>query len=297
MPQGLIVADSFCRGGDSLLVQNAPCAEVHGEAKPLENQPAEDLQLDLPHQADMNLLEAFVPDDVELRVLLRQETELVQCCMRIRAFRQEQTVVQHRFQLWRSGGCLRSQPLTGEGVVQTCDGADRTCLRLLQKTEAGAGAEPQLFGLFLPGCALPVCTGEERFGPEAASGDFHPGQPRTLRIPADFENLGSKLGGVALPGGVPGQALQKLAYPRQFQRGAEPAGEYSPGPDQLPERSVRKRPRVQIFRQSLLAGGGGLLPHRIPGSAKVHKALSQPAGERGQQGFPVCPGQIHFVDE
>ena len=70
MPQGLVVADALHGGGDGLLVEDAPRAEVHLQPEAPGDEPPQDLQLDLSHEAHMDLLEAFVPEDVELGVLL-----------------------------------------------------------------------------------------------------------------------------------------------------------------------------------------------------------------------------------
>ncbi len=57
----LVVADSHSGGGDSFLVKDAPRAEVHLHSEPSGDEPAQNLQLDLSHETDVDLLQPLVP--------------------------------------------------------------------------------------------------------------------------------------------------------------------------------------------------------------------------------------------
>ena len=61
VPQRLVVADSHSGGGDSFLVKDAPRAEVHLHSEPSGDEPAQNLQLDLSHETDVDLLQPLVP--------------------------------------------------------------------------------------------------------------------------------------------------------------------------------------------------------------------------------------------
>ena len=56
MAQRLVVAHPLHGFGDGLLVQDAAGAELHCQAKPLGQQAAQHLQLDLAHQLDLSLI-------------------------------------------------------------------------------------------------------------------------------------------------------------------------------------------------------------------------------------------------
>ena len=88
MAQGLKVADALHRGGDGLPVADGAGAEGHLQAEPLPEHPLQDLQLDLPHQLDVDLPGLLVPGDVELGVLLFQLAELLQGRVGVHPLRQ-----------------------------------------------------------------------------------------------------------------------------------------------------------------------------------------------------------------
>ena len=108
MAQGLKVADALHRSGDGLPVADGAGAEGHLQAEPLPEHPLQDLQLDLPHQLDVDLPGLFAPGDVELGVLLFQLTQIAQGGVGIRPLRQQHLIGQHRFQ--RRGGPAGLKP-------------------------------------------------------------------------------------------------------------------------------------------------------------------------------------------
>ena len=267
--QRLIVAHPLRRGGDGLPVDDAPGAEVHLHPEAGGDEGAQDLQLDLSHELEMDLLEALVPEDVELGVLLRQELELVQRRVGVHkgpalaVLRQEEAVAEHRLQVRRGGGGLGPQPLSGEGAIEARDGADGPRRGLLHRSELTAGVDADLLHLLLP-AALPLPAGEEGLHPQSAASDLQMGQTGPLsRIAADLEDLGGELRRVHRPGAPAGQALQQGLHPLQLQRRAEIAGEHLPPGHQARESAVGEGPGVQVLGKSLLAGGGGVLEEGI----------------------------------
>ena len=127
--QRLIMSHALRGRGDGLLVDDVAGAEIRLQPEPLGDDPPQDLQLHLPHEPDMQLLQAFVPEDMELGVLLLQGAELVQYHMGVGSLRQKQLVIQYRFQLRGGARGLAAQPLPGVGPAQAGDGADRPRLR------------------------------------------------------------------------------------------------------------------------------------------------------------------------
>ena len=300
VPQGLVVADAHRRGGDGLLVDDAPRAEIHLQAEALGDEPAQDLQLDLPHELEVDLPKPLVPDQVELGVLLLQQAQLVQDHVGVRLRGQEQLVVQHRLQLRRGGQALRPQPLAREGAGQAGDGAHRPRLRPVDGAVPAARVDPQLLRLLLPLLPRLVLAGDQILYRQCAAGDLQIGQPRPPLVPADFEHFGAEVPGVGGPGGVPLQPLEKFPPPLQLQRRSEPAGEQGPLPDEGGQGFFGECAALQILRQRLLAGRGRLLKEGLPGAAEVHEALPQAGAQSGEQaGALHAPAahQIHLVDK
>ena len=96
VPQGLKVAHPLHRRGDGLPVDDAPCAEADLQAEPLRDEHPQDLQLDLPHELDVDLPQRFIPDDMELGVLLLELPELQQRRVGVAARGQQHLIGEHR---------------------------------------------------------------------------------------------------------------------------------------------------------------------------------------------------------
>ena len=98
------MAHPLHRGGDGLLVQNAPGVHLDRHVKAVGDQALEDLDLHLAHEAGVDLLAVLVPDQVELGVLLLQLPELGQQDLGWTVRGEDQAVGDHRLQ---QGGAAR----------------------------------------------------------------------------------------------------------------------------------------------------------------------------------------------
>lgn len=97
------------RLGDGLLIDDAAGAEGHHQAKPLPDQPLQNLQLHLAHQLDVDSRRASFQTDVELGIFLLQLAQLPQGRVGVRSLRQTQLIDKIRF----STGAV--QPLSLQG--------------------------------------------------------------------------------------------------------------------------------------------------------------------------------------
>ena len=89
-------ADHRC--GNGFLIDNASGSELHREAEPLLDHGLQDFQLNLAHELQMDLSQALIPEQMELRIFLLQLPEFPQRRMGIGPLGQSHPVGQHRFQ-------------------------------------------------------------------------------------------------------------------------------------------------------------------------------------------------------
>ena len=88
-------------------VDDAAGAEGDRQAEALGRQRLENLQLNLPHELDVDLPQPLVPHEVELGILLLQQAELAQGGVGILPLGEEHLVGEHRLQ----GGGAGPPPL------------------------------------------------------------------------------------------------------------------------------------------------------------------------------------------
>lgn len=290
--QGLVVAHALHRGGDGLPVDDAAGAEGDRQAEALGRQRLENLQLNLPHELDVDLPQPLVPHEVELGILLLQQEELAQGGVGILPLGEEHLVDEHRLQGGGQGLRLCPKALPGGGAAQAGDGHHASRLGLVHGLEPGPRVDAQLIRLLRPAGA-----GEGLLHPQGAAGELHPRQAVPLVVPGNLEHPGGKIGAIPGPGGVRHQPLEEFGHPLQLQGGAEPAGEEPPPGDKGGEGIAVQRPVLQIALQRVLAAEGGrLVPLRRRGG-EVHAPLVQPGFQPRQQGGLVRPRQIHLVDK
>ena len=94
--QGLEVAHPLHPAGEGLFVEDAPLIEGDVPAEAALHQALEDLQLHLPHELQVELAQALVPNHVEQGVLLLQLPQLAQGGVAVHPLGQEHPVAQHR---------------------------------------------------------------------------------------------------------------------------------------------------------------------------------------------------------
>ena len=143
----------------------------------------------------MDLPQPLVPHDAQHRVFLLQLPQLGQHHVGVLAVGQEELIGQHRLQQRRVRLLRRAEHLTRPRMCQTRDGDRHAGDRLVERMEFLAGVQPQLIRLF---CVFfTVCrVGETCLDLQRAAGDTQPGQPRTLRVPADFKNARAEVSAV-----------------------------------------------------------------------------------------------------
>ena len=102
MAERFKMAHSLRRILNGFPVDHGAGAKFQGQVKALQRQPLQNLQLNLAHQLDMNLPQALVPNQPQLRVLLLQLPQLAQSDHRVAAWGQDRLIGQRRFQHRRS---------------------------------------------------------------------------------------------------------------------------------------------------------------------------------------------------
>ncbi len=95
VPQRLEMPHALDRRGDRLLIQDASRTERHVKPEPVVQHLLDDFQLHRAHQMHMRLLQPWLPDDVEQRVLVLKLPQRHQALVRITLPRQ-QRVCEHR---------------------------------------------------------------------------------------------------------------------------------------------------------------------------------------------------------
>lgn len=93
-----------------------PGAEGDRQAEALGRQRLENLQLNLPHELDVDLPQPLVPHEVELGILLLQQAELAQGGVGILPLGEEHLVGEHRLQGGGQGLRLCPKALPGGGA-------------------------------------------------------------------------------------------------------------------------------------------------------------------------------------
>ena len=96
--QRLVVADALHRGGDGLLIKDAPLLKADGQPEAFHGHALQNLPLDLSHQPHPDLPLLLLPFGAKLRVLLRQLPQLCQCGAGVGALRQHHPAADDRLQ-------------------------------------------------------------------------------------------------------------------------------------------------------------------------------------------------------
>ena len=291
-----VVAHPFHRLSDGLLIEDAALAEGYLQPEPAGQQALQHLQLDLAHQADVDLAQLLVPDDVQLGHLLLDAAEAGQGGVDVRPLGQQDLIGQHRFEQRIAG-----VPLGPEALARLCagkagHGADLAGVHLVCQGVFGPRVEPQLVGLAGP--ALPFrAAGEGVLDFQDSAGHPQPGQAGPLLVLRDLKDPRAEV----LPGGggpgPAGEAGQQGVHPFQLEGRAEPAGENVPpgnGGDDIPvgQRFAREVGVHQplVAEGQRLVPGGGVRP-------EIHKTVAEAAAQLFQDGLPPRPGQVHLVDK
>ena len=141
------MAHALHRGGDGLPVDDAAGAEGDRQAEALGRQRLENLQLNLPHELDVDLPQPLVPHEVELGILLLQQEELAQGGVGILPLGEEHLVDEHRLQGGGRASRLCPKALPGGGAAQAGDGHHASRLGLVHGLEPGPRVDAQLIRL------------------------------------------------------------------------------------------------------------------------------------------------------
>ena len=296
--QGLKVAHPLHRGGDGLLVQNAPGVHLDRHVKAVGDQALEDLDLHLAHEAGVDLLAVLVPDQVELGVLLLQLPELGQQDLGWTVRGEDQAVGDHRLQQGGRRGGLGPQALAGVGLGEPQQGAHLAGGNRLRGLVLGPGVQAQLGDLFLQ--HLPARLGEVgQGGPDGkgAPGELGVGQAVALAVPGDLKDPGGEVRGIDRGLGVVCQALEKVRHPLQPEGRAEVAGEEPAQADQPRHVPGGQAASLQVpVQQPLVPEGHPLGPGPVP-AGEVGAPLVQLPLEPGQDSLPAGVGQVHLGDK
>ena len=222
--QRLVMAYAFHGGRDRFFIDDAACAELHSHAKPFGNDTLQDLELHLPHKQNMDLLQTWVPGEMELGILLLKLAQLGQRRCGIHAVGQDKLIVQNRFQ--RGGTCvvLAAQSHADLAVRQSGDYANAAGGSFVGGLEFGAGINADLVDLFLPWFAV-ADAGEHLLDAQCAAGDFEMGQALSLGITGDLVDSRAKALAVFRTGRKAFQNGKEILHAVQLQSGAETAGE------------------------------------------------------------------------
>ena len=189
-------------------------------------------------------------------------------------------------------------PSPDKRPAQTCHGADCPGRRSVSGLKLCPGIDPDLADLFLHLLAVGCRIGNAVPDTEPAAGDFEITQPVSLFIRCDLEHPRPELRRIRLFQGIAVQPFQEFIHALQFQRGPEITGDNLPGshaPCQLFRRNaalfqIGVHPGLFQKRRLLIKAVAA-----VPG--KVHAAAAEPGLELFQDCRPVCPCQVHLVDE
>ena len=266
--QRLIVTDALNRGGNGLLVKNAPLLKADSQSKALHGHALQNLPLDLSHQPHPDLPLLLLPLQVELRVLLLQLAQLCKCGMGVGALRQRHPAAYHRLQQGRAPLLLGAKTFPSIALAQAGYRGDRSGRDLLHRLVFGPVIQPYL------GDLLPARQGHADL--QCTAGHLQVGQPAALRIGRDFIHSCREVRQIGRGQGQPVQALQQLRYSLLPQRRAKPAGEPCPPGKGGSQICFGQCSAFQVFRhQPLIAqrqcfligvmgqAGGGELPLQL----------------------------------
>ena len=292
--EGLVVAHPLHRLGDGLFVEDAALPKGDVQPEPAGQQTLQHFQLDLAHQADVDLPQRLVPDHVQFGHFLLDAAELGQGGVDIRALGQKHLVCQHRLEQRVAGVPFGPQALAGLCVGKAGHGADLAGQHLARQGVFCPRVEPQLVGFGGPARPLGA-AGEGVLDLQNAARHPQPGQAGPLLVLRNLEHPRAEV----LPGGggtgPAGKPFQQGVHPVQLEGRAEPAREHVPprnGGDDVPV--GQGLARKVGFHQALVAQGQGF----VPGGgvrAEVHKTLPQMAAQLVQQRFPAGAGQVHLI--
>ena len=204
------------RRGDGLPVDDAALSKGHLHPEPVLDQAGQHLQLDLPHQLEVDLPQGLAPHHPELGVLLLQLAQVGEHGVGVTALGQQHLIGEHRLQLGRPGGGLRPQRVPRAGAAQAGDGAHRAGGGLVQRPVFRAGVDPELADLLLP-APLPA-AGQGVPHPEGPAGDLQIGEP-VVAVPGHLEHPGGKVRRIGASGHT-APTLQERVHPSSFN--AEP---------------------------------------------------------------------------
>ncbi len=290
MAQGLVVAHALHRVGDCFPVQHPAAVDLHLHAEAPGDEAFQDLRLDLPHEAHVDLLQPLVPGDAQQGVFLLQRAQPGQHGLAVHAVGQRYPVGHHRLQPGRLSGALGAQALAVLRGGEAGHGAHASGGHCLRRSESGPGIEPDLIHLLT---AAVIDHGV--LYAQCAAGDLQIRQPVALAVVADLEHPCAEVGGVR-----PGQhellqIRQEFVHALQLQPGAEPAGEELPGGHGLSHLRCRQRAGGQIGLHQFLPAHGRLLG-KI-GTGCVGAVGAQLPAQVMKQLGPAVAGEVHLGHE
>ena len=257
VPERLKVADALYGLGNRLFIYDRRPSECNLQVEPLLHNFLQDLPLDLSHHTRGDLPLALVVRDLQHRLLLLENAQILVGLVRVRPLRQQDLPGQDGDDKTGVPGGICAETLPGVGRGQTADRAHtaRSCLR--QRCEAVTGVEADLRDFFCK-CSpallrfltarhisAGISSVVSKFLPDGdgSAGDLHPGKalPPVAR---DLENTRGEFLRVHRSRGVQIQPCEKFADSLHFQRRAEKDREELSLRHQ--HRNVHRRDRLAI---------------------------------------------------
>ena len=218
--QRLIVANALHRGGDGLLIKDAPRLKADGQPEAFHGHALQNLPLDLSHQPHPDLPLLLLPLQVELRVLLLQLAQLCQCGAGVGALRQHHPAAYHRLQQGRAPLLLGAKTFPGIALAQAGYRGDRSSRGFLHRLVFGPIIQPYL------GDLLPARQGHADL--QRTAGHLQVGQAVALRVGGYFIHPCREVRQIGRGQGQPVQPLQQLGNALLPQRRPPKAGEPCP---------------------------------------------------------------------
>ena len=169
---------------DGLLIEDLSLAKMDFQPESVGDQLGKDLGLDLSHQLHMDLARILIPDNMKLRILLLQLSELDQSLMYVRSRGQLYVVGQDRFKQGEKSGPLAAKSLAGSCPCRSQDRGDLTLGRLLDRLIPVSAVEADLTDLLLSQQASYL---------QAPAGDLEKCQSFARLISCYLINSGSEL--------------------------------------------------------------------------------------------------------
>ena len=289
------MAHAFHGSFNGFLIKNAAVIQGNVQPKPLLYQAAEDFQLYLAHDLDMDL--TVLPKQMELGVFLFQLAQLGQRHRRVGSLGKVHPVGHHRLQRVGLSRRLRAQGLARVGFGKARHRRDLAWGDFIGGGEFVGRIDAQLHRFFLPAFPFLVYIIQNGAYLQGTAGDLQPGQAAALRIPGNLVYFRGKFGGIVRFRGVFVQNFQKFFHALQLQAGAEAAGEQLSLGDEATEVALGHGATFQIIFQQGVVAHGGVFGDGRKVRAKVHAARGQLLLQLPQQRFPLRARQVHLVDE